>query len=374
MTGNTPDEEMLVDQAIDWLNATLGNGFKAERQLRTVAAATTPGGSEQIDGLITLTAQNNQATFSVEAKRSFTPRGVERLLDNQQRFAKLANINLLLVASWLSPRAREIIAGRGANYLDLTGNCLIRLDYPPMFVRVDGAAKDPAPATRTAGLRGPKAGRLVRVLTEVRPPYGVRELAEKSALTPGYVSRLLETLDRDALVQREVRGRVTTVDYVGLIKRYAGDDSMLNARGATTFIAPGGAVRALEKLAELSTPTAVTGSFAAARIAPVAAPALLAIYALDARAVAESLRLLPANAGADVVLLVPRDPVVWDRTDAADGADYVAPAQAALDCLTGNGRMPSEGLALLDWMSANEDAWRASSLTDLPRYGDGPVR
>jgi hypothetical protein len=100
----------------------------------------------------------------------------------------------------------------------------------------------------------------------------------------------------------------------------------------------------------------------------------LAIYALDARAVAESLRLLPANAGADVVLLVPRDPVVWDRTDAADGADYVAPAQAALDCLTGNGRMPSEGLALLDWMSANEDAWRASSLTDLPRYGDGPVR
>lgn len=373
MAGNPSYEETLIDQAIDWLNTALGPGFTAERQPRTVQARTA-GGTQQIDGLITLTTENAQATLSVEAKATFAPRDVERLLDTQQRLARLAHINLLLVAPWLSPRTREIIAGRGANYLDLTGNCLIRLDNPSVFIRVDGAAKDPAPTTRAAGLRGAKTGRLIRVLAEARPPYGVRELAETSGLTPGYVSRLLETFDREALVQREGRGRVSAIDYVRLIKQYAANASLLPNRGAATFIAPTGAKAALAQLAQIDTPTAVTGSFAAARLEPVAAPALLAVYAADVRAVADSLRLLPADAGADVVLLVPPDPVVWDSTDARDGITYVAPAQVALDCLAGNGRMPAEGAAVLDWMSANEGTWRADSLSELPRYGEGVTR
>jgi len=34
----------------------------------------------------------------------------------------------------------------------------------------------------------------------------------------------------------------------------------------------------------------------------------------------------------------------------------------AKDCMTGNGRMPAEGEALLSWMAHHEDDWRATSL------------
>jgi len=41
---------------------------------------------------------------------------------------------------------------------------------------------------------------------------------------------------------------------------------------------------------------------------------------------------------------------------------YVADSQVAADCLTGTGRMPAEGQALLEWMLANESRWRIDNL------------
>ena len=62
------------------------------------------------------------------------------------------------------------------------------------------------------------------------------------------------------------------------------------------------------------------------------------------------------------MLLRPFDPVVFDRNQTDGGLRYAAPSQIAVDCLTGNGRMPAEGEALLDWMLDNEGAWRLDSL------------
>ncbi len=41
---------------------------------------------------------------------------------------------------------------------------------------------------------------------------------------------------------------------------------------------------------------------------------------------------------------------------------YVSTAQAALDCLTGNARMPAEGEALLKWMRTNGARWQTGTL------------
>lgn len=70
----------------------------------------------------------------------------------------------------------------------------------------------------------------------------------------------------------------------------------------------------------------MTGSFAAGRIAPVAAPALLVAYATDIGATADGLNLLPADEGTNVILLRPFDEVVWSRLDRDDGISYVASA------------------------------------------------
>lgn len=374
MSANTLAEETsLLDQAIDRLSVELGPGVTVERSNRVVPGLA-PDKAQRVNDLIDIRAENGfTATLAVEARRSVTPRDAERMLLGQvDMLARLANVRFLVVAPWLSPRTRELLASRGVNYVDLTGNTLFRLDNPTIRIRTDGAARDPAPAMRgLARLRGPKAGRLVRVLADAAPPYGVRELATKATLTPGYVSRLLDALDRESLVDRDQRGRVTAVDIPRLLRRYAEYYDTLTTNDRSLFIARTGAAQAAARLGELTAPTAITGSFAAQRLNPVAAPSLLAVYCTDVTATARALDLLPADEGANVALLRPFDPVVWDRTVSEGGLTYVSPTQVALDCLAGNGRMPAEGEAVLTWLAANESAWRAPALADIPPFGVG---
>lgn len=375
MMANMTSERTLVDQAIAWLADELGpgSGFTIERSPRTVPGSI-PGKQEAIDALVDIRTQTGNASFFVEAKSSFAPRDVDRILGGRASLiARIAYLRFLVIAPWLSPRTREVLTEHNISYIDLSGNCRIQTESPPLYIRIDGAQKDPRPSReRVARLRGPRAARLVRILAEVAPPYGVRELAEKANLTPGYVSQLLETLGRDALVERDAKGQVVSVDYVRVLRRYAQTYDLLRANDAATYIANLGTSRTVEALSSLPTPTAVTGSFAAARIAPIAAPTLLALYCADRDDTAQRLNLLPADEGANVVLLRPFDAVVWDRTVPVDGARDVAPVQAALDCLTGNGRMPSEGEALIDWLVTNESTWRKRTLDDVAVYGRGP--
>lgn len=275
---------------------------------------------------------------------------------------------LLVVAPWLSRRTREILADEGINYIDLTGNALVRIDNPPVYIEAAGASRNPTPKSRgTAQVRGPKAARLIRLLADVRPPYGVSELAGETGLAPGYVSQLLDTLYREALIERSPRRPVESVDVAGLLRRWAGSYDVFKTNTAETFIAPSGIESTLVSLAEspaAETGVALTGSVAAARLAPVAAPAMLLAYCDRPAAIGKALRLLPATEGANVVFLDPFDPVVWERTSTSEGLRFAAPSQVVVDCLSGNGRMPAEGVALLDWMQANEDEWRLRTLPE----------
>ena len=51
---------------------------------------------------------------------------------------------------------------------------------------------------------------------------------------------------------------------------------------------------------------------------------------------------------------------MFSRGQDADGVRSVSIAQAAIDCLTGPGRMPAEGEALLVWM--RQLTWGQTSL------------
>lgn len=369
-------ETELIDQAVAWLARRLPPSWEVARSNRQIVGSG-QAAPQGVDALIDIRASSGITTLAVEAKQSFSPRDVERLLPHLTRVIRsLANNPpVLVVAPWLSARTQELLAREGMNFLDLTGNALIRTDYPAIYIKTSGAPRNPTPEPRgRAGVRGPKAGRLVRFLADVRPPYGVREIAKVTELAPGYVSRLLDALDREALVDRSARGEVRSVDVPALSRRWAESYDVLKSNDARRFIAPGGVTKALERLSMAQSPprVAITGSFAAVRLAPVAAPALLLAYTKDVGSVVDTLDLLPADDGANVALLEPFDRVVWDRTVTAQGLTYVAPSQAAVDCLTGTGRMPAEGEALLNWMSENESAWRLNSLSEVHGPGSRP--
>jgi hypothetical protein len=352
----------LIDALVEWLKEHLPDSWAVERSGHRVVGQ---GQTRQLDDIVRVIAPDGVLTrLAVEARESLQPRDIERLLPGiaQSLRALAGNVPLVVVAPWLSPRVQELLAAQQINYLDLTGNALVRLDSPALFIKSAGATRNPSPSTRAAaGLRGPKAARLVRLLADVRPPYSGRELAFAARLTPGYVSRLLDTLDREAVLSRERRGRVVGVDVPALLRAWAQSYDVLKANLATPMLAANGAADALARLPLIEGVTAVTGSFAAVRLAPVAAPALLLIYCQDIEATARGLGLLPADEGANVVLLAPFDEVVWERASPQDGISYCAPSQVAVDCLTGTGRMPAEGEALLEWMG-RDPSWRVDTI------------
>lgn len=277
-----------------------------------------------------------------------------------------AHLPLLVVAPWISKRTQELLAEQNLSYIDMTGNALLRIDNPPFYLQTEGSSRNPAPRERgRAQLRGAKAARLIRLLADVRPPYGVGELAEATGLAPGYVSRLLDALYREALIERSPRGPVETVDLAGLLRRWASSYDVFESNDSQAFIAPSGIDELLTVLGGKSAAEAqlvITGSVAASRLAPVTAPAMLLAYCDSPAEVAGRLGLLGAGEGANVILLRPFDPVVWERGSSEKGLHFCAPSQVTVDCLTGNGRMPAEGEALLEWMLANETEWRAESL------------
>lgn len=365
MTANTPESENdLVDQAVTWLRSRLPASWEIERTQRSDLQSPDLGA----DAIVDIKSNNGTGTtILVEAKRTFTPRDANQLLGGMTRaYQKIsAHVPILAVAEWISPQAQERMREDAINYVDLTGNAWLSLDNPAVFISAQGSNRNPNP-TRVgkARVQGPKAGRLVRWLVDVRPPYGVRDLAAAADLSQSYVSRLLEALDDDALIERNKRGGIDSVDIGKIVRRWADTYSVLKANRVTTYIDRQGATAPLDRLPALDARTAVTGSFAAVRRSPVAAPALVAIYAEQPEQLARTLDLLPADQGSNVVLLQPYDPVVWQRTTTTDGITYVADSQAAADCLTGTGRMPAEGQALLEWMLGNEGAWRLESLAD----------
>lgn len=296
------------------------------------------------------------ATFAVEVKRVILGRQLDDILSQ----LAATRGHPLVVAPYLGAMLRESLADRGVSYADATGNLRLISDRPGLFIERQGATKDPWPsdeALRT--LRGRAAGRAVRSLVDFRPPYGVRDLAKRASVPLGSLSRTLDLLDREGLVSRGERGEVVALDWEATIRRWSQDYEFARSNRVAYYLEPRGLAETTAKLAVAKWQYAVTGAMAAQRFAPIAPARQTAVYVEDTMRAAERLKLRPADAGANVVLAEPFDPVVFERFRVRDRIRVVAATQLAVDLLTGPGREPSEGNELLSWMRSNEDEWRA---------------
>lgn len=351
-------EQELLDEALDALMQRWPRAW-GQPTLRLQRS-----GKRRWDALVEvrLPDAKRPLRLAVEAKQRPTPLVAEQLAS----WIDDSDVDgALLVANWLSPRTREALIERGLNYADLTGNVYIALKRPKLFIQTEGASKDPGPKLPSErGLKGAKGGVIARTLADVTPPYTVTDLADATGLSPSFVSRVLAGLEREALIERRRRGAVTGVDLTRLIQRWVQDYGLLTSNTCTTYVFPAGAREFESKLAAAAPdPWAVTGSLGAVRLAPIAAPAMAIAYVDRPGDVARRLGLLPAESGANVILARPYDPVAYKRRWSRDGILYVSPSQLAADCLTGVGRMPNEGAELLKWLEANQQQWRARSLT-----------
>ncbi|MBI4909713.1 MAG: hypothetical protein HY820_39210 [Acidobacteria bacterium] len=333
---------ILVRQSITQLSEKLPPGWRV---------------STSAPGRLRLRGPGSQsASIVVEPKTRLDPKEVDYLA----AVHPATSTARLIVSPFLSPRTRERLKSGGFNFLDMAGNARIVLATPGLFVETHGAERNPQASQRDRrSLKGAKAGRLIRALTDYIPPFGLRELAKRTGLDPGYASRIVDYLDGEALLTREVRGPITGVDWPALLRRWSQESSPFKRGRVQWFLAARGVAAVVSKLRTTAERYAVTGSWAAAQLAPIAPPQLLLVYAEDVASAAASLDLLPTDSGANVALVAPLDPVVFDRCQEHKGIRIVAPSQIAVDLLTSPGRGPNEAEALIEWMRENEHVWRS---------------
>ena len=301
------------------------------------------------------------AVLAIEIKRTLEPRGVLQAIEQLSAITAgaLPQAVPIVAASYLSPRVRTLLRDRGVGYIDTTGNVRIEASTPGLFISADGVDRDPWPRDhKLQSLRGRGAARAVRAIVDTIPPYGVRELAQSTSVSAPTLSRVLDLLEREAIVTR-VRGAVSAVDWQGAIRRWIEDYDQTESNTSTMALEPRGLTALEKKLRTTKLRYAATGAFAAQRFDPIAPARQATIYVTDAIEFIDHLDLRETEAGTNVVILEPFDPVVFDRAVDRDGLRCAAPSQLAADLLTGPGREPSQGEHLLKWMENNEHVWRS---------------
>jgi len=356
MSNTTISDNTTVNRALEALKARLPSGWGLRTRPKARAGRYRP------DSVVEIRAPDGtKGVLLIEAKSPLTAREASEFsLRIAPAVQESAAAGALIVTRFASERAQDRLRRAGLSYLDLTGNAWINLERPGLLIATQGASKDPSPPRRgVRSLKGAKAARLVRVLCDWRPPVGVRGLAARAGTDPGYTSRVVTFLEDEDLVRRNANGQVETVDWQGLLRRWSRDYDVAKTNRAVPFLAPRGLPAFTDRLRQYDGPYALTGSLAVPASASVAPGRLASCYVLDPERDAERLDLRPVEVGANVLLLEPFDPVVFEHSREESGLMLVALTQCAVDLLTGTGREPAEAESLLSWMADNEDAWRA---------------
>lgn len=371
--GFPESEERLLDLGIDQLRSILGLHWDVGVESPPDDASSM--GDLGLDTLITICGPDRSfhGRVLVEAVLDPTPARLERELLPRVSLMRRFNQDAaaIVIAPWVSPRTRALLSRWDCGYIDLTGNISFRMNRPSIMIQTQGSSRDPRPRTVSdrRGLSGARAGRLVRVLADVRPPYRAIELAESTGLSAAYISRLLDVLEEEGLIRRRNKA-VIKVDWEALLRLRASETTLLRPSHFLGFLAPNGLdafVSQLRQQQGIHTSLALTGPLAAMAVAPLAIGGQAMLYS-DTKAANHLINrqsLFPVDQGADTLLLQPPDVSVFFGVRQVDGLPHVALSQLVLDSLSGPGRLPAAGEAVLDYMRDHEKKWRLDDLESI---------
>ena len=352
-------ETALIEACAAALRRRLPEGWQIEAEF------TMPGGTFRTDSVMRIQSPDGQsATFILEVKSSLPARIVlERLQQKKQESnSTQGDVPIVVVTSFISPWMQDQLELEGFGWLDATGNVRLASATPALFISNQGAKRDPWPDdVPLRSLKGRGASAAVRALVDYQPPVGLVDLAKVAKVAPATLSRVVNLLEDEGLINRLNRGGIQSVNWAGVIRRWSID---LTADSPTerfaTFLEPRGIDAVIAKLQTAKSNYVVTGSFAASYFTQVAPTRQLSLYVDDLDGAVEELELRTAGEVGNVRILTPYDPVVFERSLQMDGIRIAALGQVAVDLMSGPGREPAEGEALMNWMEENTVVWRST--------------
>jgi hypothetical protein len=355
-------EDDMLTQALASLHGLLGDSWTVKPRGRDAALA-----DNAVDAVVELTGPDSMtASFLVDIKARVTPRYVEEAVLPRVALVRQVShyMGYVVLAPWIAPRTRDLLRQHNVNYVDLTGNISLRADRPAIVIYTRGADKNPRPDPAHGSrptLTGVAAGRLIRALVDFTPPYRATEIAGAAGISLPWTSQIVKQLEDQLLVRRD--GRViVSVDWANLLRARAESFGLLRQNRYVSMLAPNGIPQVLSTVSTHG--FVVTGSYAARAVAPLAVGGQLMFYVrADAESIADDLGLLDvAVESASVLALKAYDEVVFERSRMVNGVRHVALSQLVLDCLSGPGRLPAEGEAVLAQMVESEALWRKQIL------------
>ncbi|MHA6522880.1 hypothetical protein [Tessaracoccus sp. G1721] len=176
-----------------------------EESLRRIAdllpptwdATATVGGGVEGDALLVLRGPAGLGvTYSVEAKRA-GGRSLAATVATLRERQRESGLSVLFVADYLGPATRRALAQAGISYVDATGWVRLVSDDPLILLTGEGAERSPRAPESAALVRlnGVATSRVIRALSEIEVPVGVRALASAAQVSPEYVAARRVLLD-----------------------------------------------------------------------------------------------------------------------------------------------------------------------------------
>jgi hypothetical protein len=299
----------LLASAQRWGRERLPPGWSW--QLQPVANTADAGA----DATLRIRSPSGQkARFSVQVKSVVFPKDIAQTRTGRQG-------PFLLVAPRISPRSRRILDDSGASWIE-TESGDARIVAGDIFIErsTEGASGRWRPEDeRRRWVADPFSGAALRVvrwlLIEPDRGWKLADMASRARVTPAFVSRVFNTLARDAFIEK-ARGATRLSDRDGLLDAWVAADPPPDQRFERATVHPG----ILDEIAAFGTEAglvpdaafALTAEVAAEQIAPFASWNTIEMYVREVEGWDERLRLRPVPRGGNLVLIVPSDPGVFD--------------------------------------------------------------
>ncbi len=270
--------------------------------------------------------------WAIEAKTSSSPGTIASVAGHLQALADEDAIPVLVVP-YMTPAGAKAAAARRINWIDLSGNASLRDEG--LYVWVQGQPNAFATRGRPASPFAPKSSRVARtMLLDPAHWWRQKDLAQHTDLDRGQVSRVVQRLSDDELLDRDA-GQLRPRDPDLLLDAWA-DDYRFDRHDIVTGHVSGSGMELArelnEQLARAETSHAFTGLPAAWALNPFARFRLVSVYVTgDPRAAADQVGLRRNERGANVQIVGPDDRGVFDGQRDADGLPVVAPVQVYLD-------------------------------------------
>jgi hypothetical protein len=215
---------------------------------------------------------------------------------------------LVLMAPYFTESQREWLRTAGVGFVDLQGNA--NLEAEGLYVSREGVGTAPRQPSGVSNPFSDKASRVSAQLIVSPHPVGVRELASLVDLTPGYVSKVLSSLQALGYVTRLSGQKVQLGDAKSLLSDWATAYDYRKNRTTGFFCKARGVEEILDRLRTTLPPAgcALTAQAGASLLTPYAVFDRVDLYAVDSAVVSaliSGLQLTPVDRGANVFLWEP---------------------------------------------------------------------